>query len=184
MDLIQERTIRRLCREVENLDGDAAEVGVYQGESAELITGLLCERSKVYLFDTFDGHPGDMITPLDKHLAGQFRELNLFQRVSERLNRYAEFVRYFPGVFPKTLAQWQPCPLKFVHIDCDLYRSTEAALKWAWGHLIDGGVILDDDYDCDSTPGAKAAVLRFLEENWDADVEYQNRFAIIRRRTV
>ena len=48
----------------EKLDGDMAEVGVFQGGSAKLICEAKGER-KFYLFDTFEGLPD--VSDIDTH---------------------------------------------------------------------------------------------------------------------
>jgi len=180
MDLIQERIIRDCHREVSHLTGDVAEIGVYQGESAELITGLF-QDSTVHLFDTFQGMPKEMhVEGLDGNAPGSFNGNKLRETVANRLYRYGSQVKIHQGVFPKTAAGLKP-RLKFVHIDCDLYLSTKEALKWAWELLEPGGIALDDDCYCTSCHGARKAIDEFVLTRQDALVEKRDRLAIIRK---
>lgn len=177
--LAEHNLIRRFCDEVRDLTGDAAEFGVYQGMSARLICEMLPE-STVYLFDTFTGMPEDMVSSgIDFHSAGSFRDTSI-QAVQKELIAHHNYI-LVPGEFSETGRLFN-LPLKFVHIDCDLYKSTAAALDIAWPLLVPGGVILDDDYRCSSCPGAFKAVNEFVQRNSDARLEVLGTRAVIRRQ--
>lgn len=171
--------IRQLCAEVKYLDGDAAEIGVYQGASAEVICEALPEAT-VYLFDSFAGMPAAMCTAgLDMHVAGDFGDTSL-SKVQSRLERF-DNAYFVPGNIPESF-NGKDIRLSFTHIDCDLYKSTKAAIEWAWENTIPGGVILDDDYLCSSCAGAKKAIDEFLADHPRTSVVFHNRLAIIRRK--
>jgi O-methyltransferase len=172
--------IKQCCREVGGIAGDAAEIGVYRGESAKLICRLL-PNSTVWLFDTFTGFPRSMMTlPLEKHWLGvQFSDTSV-EAVKERLNGHGNYM-LMPGVFPQSAESVAP-RLRFIHVDCDLYLSTKAALDWCWPLLVPGGVILDDDYGNGSCAGAKRAVDEFCKaERLIPEVKLGR--AILRRHT-
>lgn len=177
--VLQFSVIRELCREVQFLDGDAAEIGVYQGDSAEVICEALSEAT-VYLFDTFAGMPAVARVGLDEHVAGDFGDTSI-ERVQRKLDRF-ENAYLIPGCVPQSFEGHDHVSLAFTHIDCDLYESTKAALAWAWEHTIPGGVILDDDYGCLSCLGAKKAVDEFIAENPRTSFVVRDRLAIIRRK--
>lgn len=154
--LADSKLLIQCCQEVKDLPGEAAEIGVWQGGSAMVILKHL--DCKLHLFDTFTGMPKSMITPIDVHPEKYFNDTSLNRvalAVGPRCHIHA-------GIFPGTASEVN-VPLKFVHIDCDLYLSTKAALEWCWPLLVPGGVILDDDYD--GVPGAKKAVNEFLESH-------------------
>lgn len=151
--------IRELCSRVSGLDGDAAEIGVWRGEGAKLICELL-PTSTVHLFDTFDMPPVEMWS--EEH---DLDRRNLHFRTSvphveETLSGLSNF-EIHQGVFPVTAID--DVRLKFVHVDCDFYLSTKAALEWAWEHLVPNGIVLDDDYGI--VPGAKRAVDEWYRDN-------------------
>lgn len=164
--------ISKCCREVANLEGDAAEIGVYEGDSAVLIKSELPDCT-LHLFDTFNGMPKSMISEGDYHRECDFKTTSV-EKVKKRLTGKYEI---HAGVFPDTAAGLKP-KLKFVHVDCDLYLSTKAALTWAWENLVPGGVIIDDDYGF--LPNAKRAVTEFMEATTDATMEYFNGRVAIR----
>lgn len=156
-----EPLLKQCCAEVRDMPGDAAELGVWLGCSAALILKEL-PGCMLHLFDTFSGMPACQVTAgLDEHVAGNFPNLGGESNVRRRLADWSDRCVYHAGVFPDTACD--VAPLKFVHIDVDLYLSTKAAIAWAAKWLLPGGVILSDDYGCGSTRGAKLAVDEFLK---------------------
>lgn len=194
-ELAQKILIRECCAAVKDLAGDAAEIGVHQGHSAKTICELLPD-STVYLFDTFCGFPAEMVTAgVDYHKAGgEFRDTSV-ERVTKALASVSNYV-LVPGVFPKSAngevirgipgmapmcnADYHCWCLRFVHIDCDLYKSTLAALHWCWPLLVPGGMVLNDDYGCSSCAGAKKAVDEFCDLHW-LKIERKHNRAMLRK---
>ena len=145
------------------LNGDLAEVGVYQGGSAKLI----CEAKKeknLYLFDTFTGLPE--VSSDDTHFGEKYWSKNEFnntsvESVKKLLNKY-ENVHIIEGNFPesgKEIIEKQFC---FVHLDVDLYKSTIESLKFFFPKMVQGGVILIHDFHSD---GIQKAFREFKTEN-------------------
>jgi len=109
----------------ENVPGDIAEVGVYQGGSAKLI----CEAKKgkrVHLFDTFEGlpEPSDKDGPYHK---GQY-ECSL-EKVQSYLAEYEE-VYFYTGIVPLSAKSVEKTCFSFVHLDVDLYKSALDCLRF------------------------------------------------------
>ena len=174
---ITAQLVQECCAEVRGLIGDAAEIGVYKGDSAELICREL-PGSTVWLFDTFTGMPTDMLEVCDLHFAHAFKDTSV-ENVRARLLKY-DNARIVCGVFPETARQLD-IRLKFVHVDCDIYLSTLAALWWGWCKLVPGGVMLCDDYLTGSCPGALKAVEKFMATE-DVKCESKLKRAIFRRQ--
>lgn len=150
-----EQRLIECCEKVASLKGDAAEIGVYRGYSASLICRELPD-TLLHLFDTFAGMPKELYRQGDKHKPGDFSETSVVTVRDELVRQgHRNFVIH-EGLFPRTAVT---CPLKLVHIDCDLYESTAEALRWAWWHLVPGGLILCDDW---KVAGAKQAIEEFL----------------------
>ena len=57
-DYVRLATLELLCRRLDSVPGDAAELGVYKGFFARCINRLLPERT-LYLFDSFEGFAPD-----------------------------------------------------------------------------------------------------------------------------
>jgi O-methyltransferase len=150
--------IYRLVKAVGNVEGEIAEVGVYQGGSAKII--LEAEPDKpVHLFDTFGGLP---VTDPDRDVlsAGEMSDTSI-AAVKERLEDLGN-VHFWPGIFPASSGPLQSHRFSFVHIDVDLYASTLAALEFFYNRVNPGGIILSHDYSSCDTPGVKIAFDEFF----------------------
>lgn len=143
------------------LDGEMAEVGVYQGGFAKLI----CEikgKKKLHLFDTFAGLIS--VSDKDTHFGIKFWENNMCSDTSEEnvrsyLSKY-DNVFIHKGTFPGTSEPVKDCKFSFVHLDVDLYQSTLDCLKFFYPRLVKGGVILTHDYH---TNGVKTAFNEYFQ---------------------
>ena len=61
-------------------------------------------------------------------------------------------------------------PAGLVLIDCDLYSSTVPVLRFLYEHLVDGTIVLFDDYNCfhrADDRGQRRALAEFLREHPD-----------------
>src|SRR5687767_10096453 len=105
---------------VKHLPGSAAELGVYRGGTAFMISKIL-KDNPIHLFDTFTGIPAK--DDIDYHQVGDFSDTTLPS--VKHLLRAHENVQYHIGFFPTTTAEVptseQYC---FVHLDGDQYQST------------------------------------------------------------
>ncbi len=154
----RQQVIARLCKQVHDLPGQTAEVGVYRGGTAMLIATHLPEKT-LHLFDTFTGIPVKDAT-IDKHEIGDFNDTSI-EQVKEYLQH--QNVQFHVGIFPFSI----PGPLKseefaFVHLDADQYQSTRHGLEFFYPRLVVGGVIVMDDYKFSHCPGATKALDEFL----------------------
>lgn len=121
------------CATVEGL---ALEFGVFSGRS---INRIAQGRSgPVYGFDSFEGLPEEWRDGYDK---GKFARQDLPQVESN--------VELVVGWFDRTLPQFldaHPGPVSIVHIDCDLYSSTQTVLTQLRDRFVPGTIILFDEY--------------------------------------
>jgi hypothetical protein len=129
------------------LEGDMAEVGVYQGGSAKLICEAKGDKS-LHLFDTFTGLPP--LSESDTHFGVKFWKENEFNNTSEDkvkqyLGKYGN-VKTYQGKFPETSEPVKNTKFSFVHLDVDLYQSTIDSLEFFYPRLVRGGIIMTHDY--------------------------------------
>jgi O-methyltransferase len=138
--------------------GDFAEVGVYQGGSAQRLYGAaLSQGRRLHLFDTFTGTPY-YTEGLDHHKIND--EFCAPCGTIENIREMMPFARLYVGRYPETHPH-DLGPLAFVHVDCDQYLSYRAVIGKMWPLLVPGGIMLFDDYPY--LEGAKRAV----EEKFD-----------------
>jgi hypothetical protein len=130
-----------------NLEGEMAEVGVYQGGSSKIICETKGDR-KLHLFDTFQGLPE--ISEKDTTFGKKLWEKDLCNDTSlEIVKNYLSVyknVYFYQGEFPGTSTPVTDSKFSFVHLDVDLYKSTKDCLAFFYPRLINGGVILTHDY--------------------------------------
>ncbi len=135
-------TLYSLARAQSALDGDMAEVGVYQGCSAKIISRASGGRS-LHLFDTFAGLPAPDADERDRlragHYAASLDGVRAFLSAEPAIS-------YYPGLFPETAGPAADRRFSFVHLDVDLKSSTLACLAFFYPRMVPGGVILTHDY--------------------------------------
>jgi O-methyltransferase len=137
--------------------GAFAEIGVYQGGSAEVLYKLALKQNReIYLFDTFTGTPNS-IPALDKHkVDAEFAAPG----IENKIRKLMPLAHLRVGIYPYTHPQEMP-GVAFLHVDCDQYLSYKAVIRRMWPLVVPGGVMLFDDYPY--LDGAKKAV----EEHFD-----------------
>ena len=143
------------------LGGDIAECGVFRGGSAYYIANFLASNGftgEFHLFDTFSGMP-ETDEKKDIHKKGDFADTN-FELVSNLMSKFP-FVKIHKGLFSNTLRNVSEKRFSFVNVDCDIYSGVKECSEFFYERLVDGGVIVYDDYCSPSCPGAKSAVDEF-----------------------
>lgn len=70
-------------------------------------------------------------------------------------SRFSEYpgITLVKGWIPEVLAQLPETKWSYVHIDVDLYEPTMACLNYFYPRLVNGGVILNDDFGSPLFPG-------------------------------
>jgi hypothetical protein len=149
MKLVQ---IRRFVQETNGIEGELAELGVYQGGVARLISDVMRPGSTLHLFDTFEGIPEDDVAP-GGHRKGDFA--TRFEDVQDFLR--GRPVVFHRGWFPQVLPP-DPIRYRFAHVDMDTYQSTIAALDYLLPRMVPGGVVVFDDYGWFKCQGVQQAL--------------------------
>ena len=155
------KELEKMVKECSKLPGDIAEIGVYKGGTGYLLASAV-KNKFIYLFDTFTGLP-EVDPTKDKHRTGDFKGVNF----DEIVNRFKIFphVEIHKGLFPDVtgfvLNNKKFC---FVHIDVDIYTSVKSCLEFFYPNMVSGGIMVLDDYNASSCPGAKEAADNFCKE--------------------
>ena len=159
-DYVRTRTLEVLCRELADVPGAAAELGVYRGGFARCINALLPERT-LYLFDTFEGF--DETEAKDAAAGFVQAHRNTGADRVLRLMPHPEKVIVKQGLFPASLGGLED-RFALVSLDVDLEGSSLAGLRWFYPRLSPGGFLLLHDYNSPRLPGVKRALRRFEAE--------------------
>lgn len=161
--------LRLIAKEVEekNVEGDLAELGVYQGKLAAEINRLFPKR-KIYLFDTFDGFDERDIKVEEENefscaKTGKFNDTSI-DIVCSRLP-YKEKAIFKKGYFPNT-ADGLNVKFAIVSLDADLYQPIYEGLEFFYPLMSRGGYIIIHDYNNTQFQGVKKAVQEYcIEKN-------------------
>src|SRR3990167_5297058 len=109
--------LRQELQKIKEVEGDIAEVGVYEGATAQIIRE---ESDKtLYLFDTFCGLPDQL------HESDSFRyevgHCAASKDHVENIMKNERNVYITEGVFPETSGIIKDKKFAFVHLDVDIY---------------------------------------------------------------
>jgi hypothetical protein len=142
-----------------NIPGNIAECGVFRGTFAKRLNRLFYDK-KLYLFDTFEGFSVDSIIKeyektRDEHFKTwvsdrfdgdsdiTFSDTSLEFVVSQM--PFPQNVTIRQGFVPDTFKDVDDT-FAFVSLDMDIYEPMFEALKFFWGKMSKGGLLLLHDY--------------------------------------
>lgn len=115
------------------------EFGVYKGTTINHLAKL-CPDRQIYGFDSFEGLPEDWVG--NRYSRRNFNRGGVAPKVATNV----ELVKgWFDQTLPAFLEQHSE-PVALVHIDCDIYSSTDTVLRAVEGRLVDGTVIAFDEF--------------------------------------
>ena len=121
------------------IEGHYLEFGVYTGGTIRFIASRLGKRV-IDGFDSFEGLP---------EAWGGFHLGRSAFDVRGKLPRVPDNVRLHRGWVEESLPPWlkdNNGPVAFLHIDCDLYSSTQTIFNLSSDRIVPGTVILFDEY--------------------------------------
>jgi len=118
--------------------GLVMEFGVYRGVSLRAIARRVGQE--VHGFDSFEGLPEDWT---------YFQKKGRFSLAGEELHLPEPNIRVHPGLFENSIPPFLAShagAARFVHVDCDLYSSTQCVLDGLRDRLVPGTVLVFDEY--------------------------------------
>lgn len=164
LDAVRAVSLIEAVLKANDLSGDLAECGVYQGSSAKIIRHFAVPDKKLYLFDTFTGFTADdrqiemrkglRRDPGEGHIKTslEFAKERVF---SDMNGRKCEFndnsVVFCVGSVHNTLETVTNARFSFVHLDMDLYEPTRFALEFFIPRIVSNGILLLHDYAVDKS---------------------------------
>lgn len=129
-------------------------------------------KKNFYIFDSFEGGLSNFSykdrnkrQKLDKK--DELKIINYFSSEEKsvlKLLKNFKFVKIFKGWIPKRFSEIKNKKIIFLHLDVDLYKPTLDTLNFFYKNLLPGGVVVCDDYNHSSFPGAKKAWDEFFFE--------------------
>ncbi len=183
-DYARIRTWELLIDEIKtkNIEGEVAELGVFQGDSSKILKYYFPDR-QLYLYDTFEG--------FDKRdYENEIKEKNfvegwmqMYKETSlEKVQRFIgseKNIHYRKGYFPESICdEEKQKKFSFVSLDADMYAPTLAGLRFFYPRLEKGGYIVIHEYNAtiiyegiaQNLSGVKKAVKDF--ENEYGNIQY------------
>ncbi len=154
---------------------DFVEVGCWKGHSSFFISKLIAKHNKDIKFHIFDSFEGlSEVSKKDSNL-GKFekKQINQIrsqfisneQFVKDEVLKDFKFVEIYKGWIPEKFSQVVNLKFSFVHIDVDLYEPTLKSLEFFFPRLLEGGIIVCDDYNSVDFNGSKLAWDEFFSKN-------------------
>ena len=160
------KSFAKECKD-KSIEGDIAEVGVFQGDFAKHMNALFAAKT-LYLFDTFEGFDKRDLDSESREVKEYFSEGHLgdtsIELVMSKMPNPSKVV-IKKGYFPQTAAGLENERFCFVNLDPDLYEPILAGLEFFYPRLSRGGVILIHDYFNSAYPGVKRAVDEFCTKH-------------------
>jgi hypothetical protein len=181
--------------------GDIVECGVWRGGSMMAIARTLLQRGDssrgLYLFDTFDGMPAP--TERDVSFRGESADrllktedkadaasvwcvasLDEVRRNMLSTGFPAAQIHCFKGRVEETVPTHAPDAIALLRLDTDWYESTRHELEHLYPRLVNGGVLVLDDYG--HWQGARRAVDEYFAHSGHPPflqrIDYSGRLAI------
>jgi hypothetical protein len=173
----------QVCRHIEQagIQGDLVECGVWRGGSAGIMAGVNLRRGRaprtLWLYDSFEGIPqpraedgpeaaafadgmaaGDLVTT-NKLVAAESSVLQLLSI----LGFPREHTRIMKGWFQDTVPAEHPERIAVLRLDGDWYESTKVCLDHLYPRVVEGGVVIVDDYG--DWEGCKKAVDEYFQQH-------------------
>ncbi|MGA9761018.1 MAG: TylF/MycF/NovP-related O-methyltransferase [Gaiellaceae bacterium] len=172
--------ISRYVSETSALGGAIAEVGVYKGGGAKLISRFKTGDTPLHLFDTFEGMP-EVDSDVDLYRKGDLSDVD-FDDVKSYLSECSN-VFFHKGFFPETAKEISgDTPFSFVHLDVDPYASTLSGLDFFFPRLQRGGVLISHDYATISCPGVKMAFDEYFSDKQEDVVHLWDTQCYVKKR--
>ena len=151
-------------RATKELHGDVIEFGTFQGGSAGVMLQEMPSSKTLHICDSFEGMPD--VAPEDNfHQKGDFAATSK-ETVESGLLKLGTNFTVHAGFFDKTIEDLEhdrSLRFSFAHIDVDLYQSVKDCLEFCYPRMVDGGIIILDDYGAPTCLGAKQAADEFFD---------------------
>lgn len=158
-------TLTRWARYACAVEGAFAEFGTYRGGCAWMIlsTAPVGSDRRLFLFDTYDGIPGDRLTDAERaaDFGGRLADTSA-RYVADLLAPWNPVPQIVAGDVFETMPATETGPVAFAHIDLNASAPTGHVLAHVLDRLVAGGVIVFDDYGWPGYEDQRAVIDRVL----------------------
>ena len=165
-DYVRLATLELLCRRLESVPGNVAELGVFKGGFARCLNFLMPDR-KLYLFDSFEGFVKEegQREKSEENCTDAFLEAHKNTSIKNVLGRlpYPQAAIVCQGYFPESAKDVEDT-FCLVSLDVDFEDTTYEGLCYFWPRMQQGGYLLLHDWDSPNLSGVKLALHRFEEK--------------------
>lgn len=152
--------VSQLLRLTQGVDGDTAEIGAYEGAMSWLILRAGGGHRQHHVFDSFEGLSKP--TALDGAHWEQGTLACAEDVVKHNLAAFGASLKTYKGWVPERFSEVEGHRFSFVHIDVDLYEPTLASIEFFYPRMNPGGIVVCDDYNFTTCPGATRAIDEFM----------------------
>ena len=176
-----------IYKKIISLPGDVIECGVFKGVS---LTRFLTFREilennysrKIYGFDSFGKFPSKkklfsedkkFVKKWEKESGNSININELNNTLKNKNFRNYELIKGdVKNSIPKLLRNKPELMISLLHLDMDIYEPTKFVLNKLFKHIVKGGIILIDDYNC--VYGATKIINEFLNLNKNLEIKKLN----------
>lgn len=161
-----------------NIDGDFVEAGVWRGGNLIIYNELKKKfllNNKIFAYDTFEGMPlpskydikWNGITAFDRYKlkSNDWCKCSLedVKKNILSISKDLDDIKFIKGLVENTLLVEDNLPKKIsiLRLDTDFYESTKIELEILYPRLVNGGVLIIDDYG--NWKGCKKAVDNYFQ---------------------
>ena len=169
--------IYELIKKVIHLPGHFCELGCWNGTNLVFMAKILQilrpkDYTRIIGFDWFEGlenAQGKKDVKIDTKEAYNYGgNIELLKEIIS-LYDLEDSVRIVNGnildTLPTFLEDWKDTRFSFIYFDADLYEPTKFGIELLWPKLLDGGIMVFDEYNDLDFPGETAAIHEVLGEN-------------------
>lgn len=141
------------------LDGGCiVECGTWRGGMAAALVLVGGKGRDYFFFDSFEGLPPAKENDGERAIAWQADKTaaDYYDNCAASLEEFLDLIttvspagdniHTIKGFFDATLPDFAPPPIAVLRLDGDWYDSTMICLETLWPHVLDGGLVIIDDY--------------------------------------
>jgi O-methyltransferase len=121
-------------------------------------------NKKYYLLDSFEGLKNENLLDIELSALNNYKQYgNWYDEVKNKFNHFENMI-IIPGYIPDTLNELKVDNVAFVSIDFNCVKPEKDALEFIWDKVVDGGIIIFDDYGFPGHQNQKLSHDNFAKE--------------------